>query len=61
MDYYKYIKRYYEMNFYKSDPSDPRYVGYFVEAGQITEEQFTEITGQPYTPPTVPIESLKAE
>ncbi|QFG05431.1 XkdX family protein [Bacillus phage 031MP002] len=58
MDYYKYIKRYYEMGYYSDDPAHNRYVGYFVEAGEITEEQFTEITGKPYVPPVIPIESL---
>lgn len=43
MNWFEKIKRYYEGGYYTIDQ-----VRVFVRAGKITEEQFTEITGQEY-------------
>lgn len=48
MDWYKTIKRYYDMGIYKLDKSHPLYVGQFVELGKLTPEQFKEITTEDY-------------
>lgn len=51
MNYYELAKKYYNMGFYNDDPTSDKYVGNFVLAGKITEEQFKEITGKDYVPP----------
>ncbi|MFL1672437.1 XkdX family protein [Paenibacillus dendritiformis] len=48
MDWYRMIKRYYDLGCYSIDPQHPMYVGKFVEYGTITEEQYKEITNEEY-------------
>ncbi|MBS4188659.1 XkdX family protein [Bacillus sp. FJAT-49705] len=48
MDWFDFIKRYYNGGFYNNDPESRMYVGNFVKTGKITPEQFEEITGNPY-------------
>jgi len=47
---YTFIKNYYNEGFYNNTPGDPMYVGNFVTANWITEEEYKEITGVDYTP-----------
>jgi uncharacterized XkdX family phage protein len=52
LNWYATIERYYNAGYYNDDPTSTRYVGNFVEAGKITEEQYKTITGsETYTPP----------
>lgn len=48
MDWFKTVKRYYDMGFYTNDPASPMYIGKFVEYGKITLEQYETITGSTY-------------
>lgn len=48
MDWFKTIKRYYDLGCYNSDSESPMYVGKFVEFGKITAEQYKQITGSVY-------------
>ncbi|GAV11275.1 XkdX family protein [Paenibacillus sp. NAIST15-1] len=48
MDWFKMIKRYYDLKCYSKDPNSSMYVGKFVEYGSITVVQFKEITGDDY-------------
>ncbi|MBA2872431.1 putative XkdX family phage protein [Anoxybacillus calidus] len=43
LDYYSLVKRYYEAKYYTKDD-----VKVFVQTGKITEQQYQEITGEPY-------------
>ena len=52
MNWLKTITYYYERGYYNSDPTSTKYVGIFVQAGKITPEEFTTLTGNPYLPPT---------
>jgi hypothetical protein len=52
MNWLKTITHYYERGYYVPDPTKKNYVGIFVMTGKITEEEFTELTGNPYLPPT---------
>jgi hypothetical protein len=52
MDWYATIKRFFEAGYYFDDPTSPKYIGYFVQVGKISEAEFKEITGNDYTPPT---------
>lgn len=51
MDWYKTIKRYYDMGLYTKDVTSQMYIGNFVEYGKITAEQYRIITNDVYGEP----------
>lgn len=44
MNWFETVKRYFDLGFY-----DEAKVKMFVEGGKITEEEYADITGNPYT------------
>ncbi|MED0672461.1 XkdX family protein [Aneurinibacillus aneurinilyticus] len=48
MDWYKTIKRYYDMGLYTKETESTMYVGNFVVYGKITAEQYQAITDEQY-------------
>ncbi|TCJ05037.1 XkdX family protein [Cytobacillus praedii] len=50
--WYATVKKYYDMGLYINDPSSDKYVGIFVQAGWIKEEEYKTITkSDEYIPP----------
>ncbi|MBP2002558.1 putative XkdX family phage protein [Paenibacillus shirakamiensis] len=48
MNWFKTVKRYFDMGIYTTDETSSLYVGKFVSTGKITAEQYKEITSEDF-------------